>query len=145
MADVPINGVVDVPLAQTGEGIAECELLKWFVQEVSGWFLLVQCLCKNSTSSGFVWVLLDDFICWFFSWIFFSFNSLIWFNCVCMDVMVWLLEKHQTVVVSSTHTHCTCLVVYLVTSLQLACFTVLVISLTASWEPCTCSNAFPYL
>ncbi|XP_047336556.1 lipoamide acyltransferase component of branched-chain alpha-keto acid dehydrogenase complex, mitochondrial-like [Impatiens glandulifera] len=25
--------VVDVPLAQTGEGIAECELLKWFVQE----------------------------------------------------------------------------------------------------------------
>lgn len=33
MADVPINGVVDVPLAQTGEGIAECELLKWFVQE----------------------------------------------------------------------------------------------------------------
>lgn len=24
---------VDVPLAQTGEGIAECELLKWFVQE----------------------------------------------------------------------------------------------------------------
>ncbi|KAH6831908.1 2-oxoacid dehydrogenases acyltransferase family protein [Perilla frutescens var. hirtella] len=33
MVDVPINGVVDVPLAQTGEGIAECELLKWFVQE----------------------------------------------------------------------------------------------------------------
>ena len=29
------GGVVDVPLAQTGEGIAECELLKWFVQEVS--------------------------------------------------------------------------------------------------------------
>ncbi|GMN62382.1 hypothetical protein TIFTF001_031472 [Ficus carica] len=27
------GGVVDVPLAQTGEGIAECELLKWFVQE----------------------------------------------------------------------------------------------------------------
>ncbi|KAL6185996.1 hypothetical protein ACLB2K_042118 [Fragaria x ananassa] len=27
------NGVVDVPLAQTGEGIAECELLKWFVKE----------------------------------------------------------------------------------------------------------------
>ncbi|XP_042417570.1 lipoamide acyltransferase component of branched-chain alpha-keto acid dehydrogenase complex, mitochondrial-like [Zingiber officinale] len=25
--------VVDVPLAQTGEGIAECELLKWFVSE----------------------------------------------------------------------------------------------------------------
>ena len=36
MADAPFNGVVDVPLAQTGEGIAECELLKWFVQEVSG-------------------------------------------------------------------------------------------------------------
>ncbi|XP_057772113.1 lipoamide acyltransferase component of branched-chain alpha-keto acid dehydrogenase complex, mitochondrial [Salvia miltiorrhiza] len=33
MADVPFNGEVDVPLAQTGEGIAECELLQWFVQE----------------------------------------------------------------------------------------------------------------
>ncbi|XP_073309093.1 lipoamide acyltransferase component of branched-chain alpha-keto acid dehydrogenase complex, mitochondrial [Primulina huaijiensis] len=33
MADFPVGGVVDVPLAQTGEGIAECELLKWFVQE----------------------------------------------------------------------------------------------------------------
>ncbi|XVF38745.1 hypothetical protein REPUB_Repub20aG0128100 [Reevesia pubescens] len=32
-ADLSINGMVDVPLAQTGEGIAECELLKWFVQE----------------------------------------------------------------------------------------------------------------
>ncbi|KAJ0977748.1 hypothetical protein J5N97_013222 [Dioscorea zingiberensis] len=31
--DVPTGGVVEVPLAQTGEGIAECELLKWFVQE----------------------------------------------------------------------------------------------------------------
>lgn len=31
----PVGGTVDVPLAQTGEGIAECELLKWFVQEVS--------------------------------------------------------------------------------------------------------------
>jgi 2-oxoisovalerate dehydrogenase E2 component (dihydrolipoyl transacylase) len=28
-------GIVDVPLAQTGEGIAECELLKWFVKEAS--------------------------------------------------------------------------------------------------------------
>jgi hypothetical protein len=27
--------LVDVPLAQTGEGIAECELLRWFVTEVS--------------------------------------------------------------------------------------------------------------
>lgn len=35
MADLPMEGTVDVPLAQTGEGIAECELLKWFVQEVS--------------------------------------------------------------------------------------------------------------
>lgn len=35
MADLSTQGgVVDVPLAQTGEGIAECELLKWFVQEV---------------------------------------------------------------------------------------------------------------
>ncbi|KAF2615136.1 hypothetical protein F2Q70_00009697 [Brassica cretica] len=27
------GGFIDVPLAQTGEGIAECELLKWFVNE----------------------------------------------------------------------------------------------------------------
>ncbi|KAL3626539.1 Bce2p [Castilleja foliolosa] len=33
ISDHPIDGVVDVPLAQTGEGIAECELLKWFVNE----------------------------------------------------------------------------------------------------------------
>ncbi|KAK8511286.1 hypothetical protein V6N13_013703 [Hibiscus sabdariffa] len=33
VADLPTNGIVDVPLAQTGEGIAECELLKWFVHE----------------------------------------------------------------------------------------------------------------
>lgn len=32
--DVPTGRMVEVPLAQTGEGIAECELLKWFVQEV---------------------------------------------------------------------------------------------------------------
>lgn len=31
----PVGGIVDVPLAQTGEGIAECELIRWFVQEVS--------------------------------------------------------------------------------------------------------------
>lgn len=31
--DHQVGGIVDVPLAQTGEGIAECELLKWFVQE----------------------------------------------------------------------------------------------------------------
>lgn len=31
--DVPSGDVVEVPLAQTGEGIAECELLNWFVQE----------------------------------------------------------------------------------------------------------------
>ncbi|XP_057489305.1 lipoamide acyltransferase component of branched-chain alpha-keto acid dehydrogenase complex, mitochondrial-like isoform X2 [Actinidia eriantha] len=31
--DLPVHGIVDVPLAQTGEGIAECELLKWHVQE----------------------------------------------------------------------------------------------------------------
>ncbi|XP_031113530.1 lipoamide acyltransferase component of branched-chain alpha-keto acid dehydrogenase complex, mitochondrial [Ipomoea triloba] len=29
----PVGGIVDVPLAQTGEGIAECELIRWFVQE----------------------------------------------------------------------------------------------------------------
>ncbi|KAK2989323.1 hypothetical protein RJ640_014782 [Escallonia rubra] len=33
LADHPVDGIVDVPLAQTGEGIAECELLKWFVEE----------------------------------------------------------------------------------------------------------------
>ncbi|KAK4265787.1 hypothetical protein QN277_026794 [Acacia crassicarpa] len=33
VADLPVGEMVDVPLAQTGEGIAECELLKWFVQE----------------------------------------------------------------------------------------------------------------
>ncbi|XP_050219917.1 lipoamide acyltransferase component of branched-chain alpha-keto acid dehydrogenase complex, mitochondrial isoform X2 [Mercurialis annua] len=33
LADVQVGRVVDVPLAQTGEGIAECEVLKWFVQE----------------------------------------------------------------------------------------------------------------
>lgn len=35
LADLSAGGIVDVPLAQTGEGIAECELLKWFVEEVS--------------------------------------------------------------------------------------------------------------
>lgn len=34
--DIPVGNLVEVPLAQTGEGIAECELLKWYVQEVSG-------------------------------------------------------------------------------------------------------------
>ncbi|KAI4375748.1 hypothetical protein MLD38_013576 [Melastoma candidum] len=33
LEDVPVQGIVDVPLAQTGEGIAECELIRWFVQE----------------------------------------------------------------------------------------------------------------
>ncbi|WCJ23463.1 Dihydrolipoyllysine-residue acetyltransferase component of pyruvate dehydrogenase complex [Euphorbia peplus] len=33
LTDLGVGGIVDVPLAQTGEGIAECELLKWFVQE----------------------------------------------------------------------------------------------------------------
>ncbi|CAA0817517.1 Lipoamide acyltransferase component of branched-chain alpha-keto acid dehydrogenase complex-mitochondrial [Striga hermonthica] len=33
VSDLPTDGVVDIPLAQTGEGIAECELLKWFVDE----------------------------------------------------------------------------------------------------------------
>lgn len=32
--DAASGEVVNVPLAQTGEGIAECELLKWFVCEV---------------------------------------------------------------------------------------------------------------
>ncbi|KAL8196136.1 hypothetical protein R6Q57_025136 [Mikania cordata] len=29
----PVDTIIDIPLAQTGEGIAECELLKWFVNE----------------------------------------------------------------------------------------------------------------
>ncbi|KAL5785182.1 hypothetical protein ACOSQ2_007574 [Xanthoceras sorbifolium] len=33
LADLSPSGIVDVPLAQTGEGIAECELLQWFVKE----------------------------------------------------------------------------------------------------------------
>lgn len=39
VADLPVAEIVDVPLAQTGEGIAECELLRWFVQEVSHWLV----------------------------------------------------------------------------------------------------------
>lgn len=35
MAELAGGEIVNVPLAQTGEGIAECELLKWFVHEVS--------------------------------------------------------------------------------------------------------------
>ncbi|KAJ0937650.1 putative dihydrolipoyllysine-residue (2-methylpropanoyl)transferase [Helianthus annuus] len=30
-----VDNIIDIPLAQTGEGIAECELLKWFVKVVS--------------------------------------------------------------------------------------------------------------
>ncbi|KAJ4968256.1 hypothetical protein NE237_014957 [Protea cynaroides] len=33
LLDLHVDGIVEVPLAQTGEGIAECELLKWFVLE----------------------------------------------------------------------------------------------------------------
>ncbi|OVA02622.1 Biotin/lipoyl attachment [Macleaya cordata] len=33
LLDPPIGGIIEIPLAQTGEGIAECELLQWFVQE----------------------------------------------------------------------------------------------------------------
>jgi 2-oxoisovalerate dehydrogenase E2 component (dihydrolipoyl transacylase) len=29
------GGVVEIPLAQTGEGIADCELIRWFVKEVN--------------------------------------------------------------------------------------------------------------
>lgn len=50
LADKPVDNVIDIPLAQTGEGIAECELLKWFVQEVSHW--ATSRICTNS--SGFV-------------------------------------------------------------------------------------------
>lgn len=40
--DIPVGNLVEVPLAQTGEGIAECELLKWYVQEVSGVAVLLR-------------------------------------------------------------------------------------------------------
>lgn len=34
MPDVEANGgIVEIPLAQTGEGIADCELIRWFVKE----------------------------------------------------------------------------------------------------------------
>ncbi|KAF7837800.1 protein GAMETE EXPRESSED 2 [Senna tora] len=33
VVQLPAAEIVDVPLAQTGEGIAECELLRWFVEE----------------------------------------------------------------------------------------------------------------
>lgn len=33
-ANEPTGGIIEVQLAQTGEGIADCELLSWFVQEV---------------------------------------------------------------------------------------------------------------
>lgn len=29
------GGIVEIPLAQTGEGIADCELIRWFVSEVN--------------------------------------------------------------------------------------------------------------
>lgn len=36
MPDVEANGgIVEIPLAQTGEGIADCELIRWFVKEVT--------------------------------------------------------------------------------------------------------------
>lgn len=35
MPDVEATGgIVEIPLAQTGEGIADCELITWFVKEV---------------------------------------------------------------------------------------------------------------
>ncbi|XP_010259494.1 PREDICTED: lipoamide acyltransferase component of branched-chain alpha-keto acid dehydrogenase complex, mitochondrial isoform X2 [Nelumbo nucifera] len=46
--DLPVGVIVEVPLAQTGEGIAECELLKWFVQEV-GETLLKMVVEESST------------------------------------------------------------------------------------------------
>lgn len=59
VADLPVGGIVDVPLAQTGEGIAECELLKWFVQEVSERSLLfvfmsLHLLASSSSSCFFL-------------------------------------------------------------------------------------------
>lgn len=47
MAEFTEGGVVDVPLAQTGEGIAECELLKWFVQEVCDYDGFPLTICSN--------------------------------------------------------------------------------------------------
>ena len=33
-----MGALVDVPLAQTGEGIKECELVQWFVQVRYLWY-----------------------------------------------------------------------------------------------------------
>lgn len=45
-ADLHISEIVEVPLAQTGEGIAECELLRWYVEEVGGasFSILIPCV-----------------------------------------------------------------------------------------------------
>jgi hypothetical protein len=46
--------LVEVPLAQTGEGIAECELLRWFVAEVSARLRTVSVVpfCCSELCSG---------------------------------------------------------------------------------------------
>lgn len=60
-AGVNGNGIVDVPLAQTGEGIAECELLKWFVQEVCySFYLLHKRILHNINTHAFVYIYIVD-------------------------------------------------------------------------------------
>jgi hypothetical protein len=56
-APVPAGEVaelVEVPLAQTGEGIAECELLRWFVTEVSLMPLPLVVLCLSPCNACLV-------------------------------------------------------------------------------------------
>lgn len=60
LADSPVGGMVDIPLAQTGEGIAECELLKWFVQEVS--VICFQTLVNESLSCGVLGSVTGNFV-----------------------------------------------------------------------------------
>lgn len=62
LAAVSAGGIVDVPLAQTGEGIAECELLKWFVQEVCD---MINC-----------WSIYGE-ACWNYEWMLSLFISLL--------------------------------------------------------------------
>lgn len=58
MPDVEATGgIVEIPLAQTGEGIADCELIRWFVKEVGDVGLLsmwkdVDDRCNDEFHSG---------------------------------------------------------------------------------------------
>lgn len=57
LVDLPVGEIVDVHLAQTGEGIAECELLSWFVHEVSKYTSLTIGLYHLGSNFFFSWAL----------------------------------------------------------------------------------------